>query len=382
MAKYRLCDIAPIIQGDVPKADQYWLLNLDMVESNTGRIIDYLYCKEEDIGSSTIKFDTRNVLYSKLRPYLNKVVIPQKPGYATSEMLPLCPNQSIISREYLTYYLRSPSFVSFINEKTIGAKMPRANSADLKSYLLECPSIKEQQNITLQLDSIVSIIEKRSMELQKYDDLIKARFVEMFGDPLINPKGWRKCKFGDVIFYQEGPGVRNWQFRDSGIKLINIRNVVNDVLDLSNTNNYLGIEEVEVKYKHFLLDEGDYVMASSGVTWGKIAEINKDHLPLCLNTSMIRIRPIDTNIICKKYIFHFIKSDGFRKQIERLITGSAQPNFGPSHLAKVDILVPDIKLQNQFSDFVIQVDKSKSVVQRSLDETKLLFDCLMQLYFG
>ena len=204
----------------------------------------------------------------------------------------------------------------------------------------------------------------------------------MFGDPIINPKGWKRCKFGDVVFYQEGPGVRNWQFRDSGVKLINIRNVINDSLDLSNTNNYLEIDEVETKYKHFLLNEGDYVMASSGVTWGKIAEVYKEHLPLCLNTSMIRIRPIDSNVICKKYLFHFIKSDGFRKQIERLITGSAQPNFGPSHLAKIDILVPDIELQQKFSLFTEQVDKSKVVVQKSLDETQKLFDSLMQEYFG
>lgn len=99
--KYRLEDIAPIQQGSVPEADKYWLLNLDMVESNTGRIIDYLFCEEKDIGNSTVAFDTKNVLYSKLRPYLNKVVLPEMPGYATSEMIPLRPNNHVITREYL-----------------------------------------------------------------------------------------------------------------------------------------------------------------------------------------------------------------------------------------------------------------------------------------
>lgn len=81
-----------IVQGDVPKANEYLLLNLDMVESNTGKVIDYVYCDESEIGNSTVWFDTRNVLYSKLRPYLNKVAIPEKAGYATSEMLPMRPN--------------------------------------------------------------------------------------------------------------------------------------------------------------------------------------------------------------------------------------------------------------------------------------------------
>lgn len=95
--KYTLKDIAPIKQGQVSDSDEYWLLNLDMVESNTGRIIDYVYATLDEIGASTVKFDTKNVLYSKLRPYLNKVVLPEQEGYATSEMLPLRPNTQIIT---------------------------------------------------------------------------------------------------------------------------------------------------------------------------------------------------------------------------------------------------------------------------------------------
>ena len=188
---------------------------------------------------------------------------------------------------------------------------------------------------------------------------IKSRFVELFGDPIDNPLNWKVADFKEVVYFQEGPGVRNWQFRDSGIKLINIRNLVDDSLVLENTNNYLSEQEVEEKYKHFLLDVGDYVMASSGVTWGKIAEIYEEHLPLCLNTSIIRLRPYDETVISKKYLFHYIKGDAFRMQIRKLITGSAQPNFGPTHLKKISIIVPPIELQNQFAAFVEQTDKSK-----------------------
>ena len=89
MAKYRLGDIAPVKQGIVPDSDQYWLLNLDAVESNTGNILEYVYVDYSQIGASTVSFNQQNVLYSKLRPYLNKVVLPDRAGYATSEMLPL-----------------------------------------------------------------------------------------------------------------------------------------------------------------------------------------------------------------------------------------------------------------------------------------------------
>ena len=122
MAKYKLGDIAPIKQGVAPDEFPCWLLNLDMVESNTGRIIEYLYAQRDEIGSSTVAFDTNNVLYSKLRPYLNKVVLPDRSGYATSEMLPLMPDKAKITREYLTCFLRSPRFVGYIKKRQVEQK--------------------------------------------------------------------------------------------------------------------------------------------------------------------------------------------------------------------------------------------------------------------
>ena len=172
MAKYRLGDIAPVCQGMVADSNQCWLLNLDVVESNTGKILEYVYVDHSQIGASTVSFDKMNVLYSKLRPYLNKVVLPDRAGYATSEMLPLRPNEQVITREYLTYFLRSPHFVKYINGKTSGAKMPRANIADLKAVEIECPSIMAQNRITTQFDLITRVIEKRQKELSTFDNLI------------------------------------------------------------------------------------------------------------------------------------------------------------------------------------------------------------------
>ena len=111
--------------------DDIWLLNLDMVEQQTGNIIDYNFVPKEKLNGSIIQFDTENVLYSKLRPNLNKVVIPIMNGYATSEMLPLRPNLDIITKEYLCAYLRSDSFVTWAVSKTSGAKMPRLGTKEL-----------------------------------------------------------------------------------------------------------------------------------------------------------------------------------------------------------------------------------------------------------
>ena len=138
-------DVAPVVYFSGEFDDEIWLLNLDMVEAQTGRIIDYLMVSKDEIGNSTCTFDESNVLYSKLRPYLNKVVIPDRCGYATSELVPLQPVKSKLNREYLAYMLRSDEFVGMITEKVAGAKMPRASMGDFRKFDVPLPPLDIQE---------------------------------------------------------------------------------------------------------------------------------------------------------------------------------------------------------------------------------------------
>jgi type I restriction enzyme S subunit len=122
--------VAPAMpyEGDIPlEKGCQWLLNLDMVESNTGRIIQKNMVHPEDIGNSTTKFGVENVLYSKLRPYLNKVVIPEEYGFVTTEMIPLRPDKKYLTSMFISMLLRGDAFVNFINSKVAGTKMPRVS---------------------------------------------------------------------------------------------------------------------------------------------------------------------------------------------------------------------------------------------------------------
>ena len=139
-----------------------WLLNLDMVEAQTGRILDYLYVEKEQVGTSTCAFDEGNVLYSKLRPYLNKVVVPTKKGYCTTELVPLRPNGKL-NRQFLAYLLRSEAFVSFINEKVAGAKMPRVSMSVFRDFECILPPIDLQNEFA----AFVEQIDKSKFEIQK-----------------------------------------------------------------------------------------------------------------------------------------------------------------------------------------------------------------------
>ena len=139
----KMADVAPVKNYDGVIENKVWLLNLDMVESQSGEIIDYLYVDKSTLGSSICSFDESNVLYSKLRPYLNKVVLPECKGVATSELLPLRP-QKELDRLFLAHLLRSDSFVDYISNKVAGAKMPRVSMGDFRNFDCILPPIELQ----------------------------------------------------------------------------------------------------------------------------------------------------------------------------------------------------------------------------------------------
>lgn len=380
MAKYKLGDIAPIQQGSVPESESYWLLNLDMVESNTGHIYERLYVPFNKIGTSTIAFDTNNVLYSKLRPYLNKVVIPDCPGYATSEMLPLKPNKNYITREYLTYFLRSPKFVAYINEKTSGAKMPRANSSDLKSVEIECPTLENQRHITSEFDRIISIVRLRQQQLQKLDELVKARFVEMFGDPVQNSLKWVTKSLLEMGYCKNGV---NFHSGDSGIEIHCLG--VGDFKDYSvvDGTDYLPtISLSEEPPEESMLQDGDIVFVRSNgnkALVGRCLVVYPHNTPTTYSGFCIRYR-LTSDEVNTSYLLRVLKADSMRKKM--IGRGANIQNLNQKTLATLNIPIPPMELQEQFAEFVNQTDKSKIAVQKALDEAQLLFDSLMQKYFG
>ena len=136
--------VAPESPAAHDEDDQVWLLNLDMIESNTGNIIKQIVVPKSEVLSAQ-PFDEGNVLFSKLRPYLNKVVSPKDKGYATTELVPLRPNQNILNRVFFTYLLRSEQFVQFANDISGGTKMPRMPLKELREFKCILPPINLQE---------------------------------------------------------------------------------------------------------------------------------------------------------------------------------------------------------------------------------------------
>lgn len=185
----------------------------------------------------------------------------------------------------------------------------------------------------------------------------------------------------DFVFFQEGPGVRKSQYTTNGIKLLNVGNIQNGRIQLSNTNTYISEYEANGKYKHFLADEGDLIIASSGIKPDdfnkKVAFISKEHLPLCMNTSTIRFKSKDVKLLDLNYLKYFFMSNYFKNQVKFYVTGSAQLNFGPSHLNKMKLLLPTLTDQKLIVDHLEKIeqlkDKRELNIQRCDELVKSIF---------
>ena len=178
-------------------------------------------------------------------------------------------------------------------------------------------------------------------------------------------------KFPEVLFFQEGPGVRNHQYTTSGVKLLNVSNLRNGQIDLTTSDRYISENEAFNKYSHFLCDPNDFIIASSGIKIdsfnSKMGFIHQSDLPVCMNTSTMRFKVLNKEVLEIRYFMYYLKSVAFKKVLTKVVTGSAQLNFGPSHLKNMSISLPNLDVQ-------------KNIVQR-LDRVNKLIEIKRKLLF-
>lgn len=291
-----------------------------------------------------------------------------------------------LDADFLARFIKSQSFVIL--------RWVRATTADnfpvdkLKELEVPLPPIAEQRRIAQALGRVEMLRTKRRSALAQLETLIQAIFLDMFGDPVTNPKGWPRIPLADAYWYQEGPGVRTWQFRTEGVKLLNVGNIEKDgSLNLGKTNRYLAEEEAFGRYRHFLVDPGDLVIASSGVPFDddgllrtRGAFVSEADLPLCMNTSTIRFKAVD-GVSDLRFLWVWLNGIEFRRQITKVVTGTAQQNFGPSHLSSLLITLPPVDLQREFARRVASMDTVKTIQHSALGELDALFASLQDRAF-
>lgn len=236
--------------------------------------------------------------------------------------------------------------------------------------------IEEQRTICMKLDTLYAVVNQRKKELELLDDLVKARFVEMFGEPKTNPKGYIKEKLEAHIDLLSGYPFKSEQYVDEGVNICGGLIIMPQKIKWEECVHWESTDGLE----DYLLNENDIVMALDRpwITEGfKIAKVDAEHLPALLIQRTARIRAKDMN---QDYLYYCFVNGGFDRHSN--VTGSLVPHISAKDIRSFEVMLPPLELQEQFADFVHQVNKSKASVQKSLDETQLLFDSLMQKYFG
>ena len=286
----------------------------------------------------------------------------------------LLPKADILP-EYLYYVVKHMHLEKYYT----GATIPHIYFKDYKSEEFNLESLEKQHIIVDMLEKIESVIEARQNELKRLDDLIKSRFVEMFGDPVLNEKGWKTKPLLDMGICKNG---MNFHYDDRGVEINCLG--VGDFKDLSvivNTEQLPIVSLNEMPSEDYLLKDDDIVFVRSNGNKslvGRSVAVYPGDIPTTFSGFCIRYRKHD-NVVTIPYLLRVLKTDSIRRKMAG--RGANIQNLNQQILGTLIIPVPPIELQNEFSDFVQQVDKSKVAVQKSLDEMQLLFDSLMQKYF-
>lgn len=282
-----------------------------------------------------------------------------------------------LSNKYLYYFMRGN--IQRIATYYRGASLKHPCMKDILKMTISYPSIQEQRIICSQFDDLEQIIEKRNHELQLLDELIKARFVEMFGTLNSPRQEFAKATLKELC-NKITDGKHGGCKTEEGTEryYVGAREIYNDEVHYD-TAPEINIDEFEKDYKRCNVEIGDFLMVNTGATIGKSAiatDERTEHTLLQKSVALLKVKKELLNPVFLKWCYRV------NTQMYIVESASAQPNLLLSKINATIIYVPDIELQNEFTGFVQQVDKSKVAVQKALKQTQTLFDSLMQKYFG
>lgn len=289
-------------------------------------------------------------------------------------------NQNEVLTDYLYYYLKSKK--SYVNNLGRGVAQNNINLSILRNLDVPLPDLPTQQQTVDVLDETVKVIKYRQQQLQKLDDLVKARFVELFGDSEFNTMQWPTKKLSELCAVssskriyqneQSTEGVPFLRISDLNERIDNVKNAPELFIPMNKYN--------ELKENGLVPTEGDILVTSRG-TLGRCYIVRPED-EFYFQDGMISWLSDLSHQITSLYLSQLFGMSGIQKQIASLQAGSTVAYLSISMLKRLDIMLPPLNLQNQFAVFFEQTDKSKVAIQKALDEAQLLFDSLMQKYFG
>ena len=387
----KLGEVCTIVSGSTPKTSvtSYWDGNIKWItpaelNEDTFYIMDSVrHITEEGKEKTGLSYLPAGTVILSSRAPIGKTAI------AGCEM---CCNQGFknlicsdaIYNEYLYFFLKSKT--DYLNSLGRGATFKEISKSIVESIEIPLPEVNQQKEIAEKFKKLEQLISLRKQQLAKLDELIKARFVEMFGDPDQNPKGWPLVSVTEIIRDKASNGffAKRDAYKDDGnVQILGVSNVVNRMY--SNTKELPRTNATQAEKEKYSVKYGDMLFCRSSLVAdgiGKASIVAKGTFPNVLFECHVIRLSLDLQKCVPEFVQVLSTTPFFRRQIIAQSKTATMTTIGQDGILKSSVILPPIDLQNQFAAFVERVDQQKQIVQQGLEKLELMKKALMQEYFG
>jgi type I restriction enzyme S subunit len=376
--------------GDVVKVDRTAateeaclklpFVGLEHIEKDTGAFVSGYRPVPESLLATKFRFTPQHVLYGKLRPNLNKVLIPRFDGVCTTEILPLLPKNGAIDTTYLYFLLQSPRFVAWATHSVSGANLPRLDPKTLEEFSFYLPPTRSQKIFSDALLRAQTLRRMRRYELQMCDELLPAMFLAFFGDPAANPHGFPVAELGDFLSFVTS-GSRGWAeyYAAEGsrfIRSLDVRmNLISDD-DAVFVNPPSSAEADRTRVK-----TGDVLLTITGSQIGRVAPAT-DRLNgafISQHVAILRLKPGLLPI----FLSMFLSLDaGGQREIARVQYGQTKPGLNLQQIREFRMPLPPLSFQKEIVGVIGRNQHLHATYVEALRQADHLFHTLLHRAFG
>ena len=390
----KLNDVCHVITCGVAKRPEYVeegvpFLSSKNVKSDRFILDDYNHVSDKDYRALTKhnKPEIDDILYTRVGSFGEAAVINFDFDFAIFVSLTLIkPKKNKVYPRYLMHYLNSPRIKNLAEKSTSGIGVQNLNVNTVRKFPISLPHLDQQKKIAAILDAADAYRQKTKALIEKYDELTQSLFLDMFGDPVTNPKGWENKTIEHITIMEKG-SIKRGPFGGALKKEIFVEEgyLVYEQYHALNNDFTFGryfIDEAKFQeLKGFEVKAGDIIISCSGVYLGKLAVVPQGAKAGIINQALLKVT-LDQSIMTNHFFtFHF-KQKNFRETFFDANRGAGIPNFPPmSSFKKFPFVVPPIDLQNQFAERVQDIEKQKAQAQASLAGAEDLFNSLLQRAF-
>ena len=327
------------------------------------------------------KVEYGDILISTVRPNLRNIAIVNDDAsnlVASSGFCVLRINDAAL-RRYIFYYVVSNKFTAYLGKLTNGANYPAVKETDVRKAFIPIPPKSTQLSIVSELDKINELIRIKKEQLKDYDTLAQSIFYEMFGDPVVNEKGWEVKKLMEVCDVRDGTHDSPKYVESSNYMLITSKNIVNRAISFDDVN-YITEEDYNNINKRSKVDDGDIIMPMIG-TIGNPVIVYLDNIHKFSIKNVALIKFFHNTSILNRYLLELMISDSFRKYLLSLNKGGTQKFVALGTIRRMDIILPPLPLQQSFAHKIEQIERQKAAVQSTITDLETLLAARMQYWF-